>query len=220
MIRRAIFSIFAVSLVTAWTAQADIVSFTGVVYHDPGNLLNASVAATDPGNYSIGTFTGSTIDFNITSPYGSSTPMSSFLTGVTDSSALTNSPWWNRVMTDPTDQFNHGVYSTGIVINGTASFTAGETITITHDDGAILSLQGLGTVINSGDPTVAINSSYTFLQNFTGTFTLDYMATNSNPSILDVTTTPAPVPEPSTITLFGTGLLAVAGFVRKKYRSQ
>jgi hypothetical protein len=149
MIKKTLFSMFAVSLITAFTAQADLINFTGTVYHDSGNLINASNAASGT---NIGTFTGSTVNFSINSPDGSGTPMSSFFTGVTDSSTLKNSYWWNRVMSDPDNQFGHGVYSTGVVIDGTASFHAGDTVTITHDDGAILSLQGLGIVINSGAP--------------------------------------------------------------------
>jgi hypothetical protein len=217
MIKKTLFSMFAVSLITAFTAQADLINFTGTVYHDSGNLINASNAASGT---NIGTFTGSTVNFSINSPDGSGTPMSSFFTGVTDSSTLKNSYWWNRVMSDPDNQFGHGVYSTGVVIDGTASFHAGDTVTITHDDGAILSLQGLGIVINSGAPTSNVDSSYMFLQNFTGTFDLKYEATNGNPEHLDFSTTPAAVPEPSTITLFGAGLLAVGGLFRKKSRIQ
>jgi hypothetical protein len=220
MLKKTLLTVIAFSFAGAWTAQADLLSFTGTVYHDPGNLLSASVAASDPGNSTIGTFTGSSsISFNITSPYGSSTPMSSFFTGVTNSSALTSSVWWNRVMTDPTDIFGNGIYSTGVVIDGTASFQAGDTITIQHDDGVILSLQGLGNVISNAGPTVSVSDSYTFTQNFTGTFDLEYMATNSNPSILDVTTMHA-TPEPSSVTLLGAGLIAGAGFLRRKYRTR
>jgi hypothetical protein len=217
MIKKTLFSMFAVSLITAFTAQADLINFTGTVYHDSGNLINASNAASGT---NIGTFTGSTVNFSINSPDGSGTPMSSFFTGVTDSSTLKNSYWWNRVMSDPDNQFGHGVYSTGVVIDGTASFHAGDTVTITHDDGAILSLQGLGIVINSGAPTSNVDSSYMFLQNLTGNFDLKYEATNGNPEHLDFSTTPAAVPEPSTITLFGAGLLAVGGLFRKKSRIQ
>jgi hypothetical protein len=146
--------------------------------------------------------------------------MSNFFTGVTADSALTSSVWWNSVMSDPTNAFGNGIYSTGVVIDGTALFNAGDEITITHDDGAILTLEGLGAVIDSGSPTPAVGSSYTFANDFNGTFNLKYMATNGNPEDLNFTAKLAPVPEPSTITLFGAGLIAVAGILRKKYASR
>jgi len=207
----------AASFLTVLTAQADIVSFTGTVYHDSGNLLNASTAATGT---AIGGFSGSAIHFDINSPEGSGTPMSNFFTGVTTHSTLTSSVWWNRVMSDPTDAFRHGIYSTGVIIDGTASFNPGDTITITHDDGAILTLEGLGAVINSGSPTPAVGSTYTFANAFNGTFDLHYMATNGNPEELNFTTKLAPAPEPSSIALFGAGLIGFAGIVRKKYASR
>ena len=186
------------------------------MYNDSGNLLNASSAASGT---AIGGFTGSVINFDIPNPQGSSTPMSSFFTGVTNNSSLTSSVWWNRVMSDPTNAFGNGIYSTGVVIDGTASFQAGDKITISHDDGVILSLQGLGVVINAGSPTVDVDSTYTFTNNFSGTFDLKYMATNGNPEVLDVTTLHA-TPEPSSITLLGAGLIFGAGFMRRKYRTR
>src|SRR5579885_2098931 len=214
MLKKTLFSMLAFSFAGVWTAQADLVSFTGTVYHDSGNLLNASSAASGT---AIGTFSGSVINFDIPNPQGSSTPMSSFITGVTPDSTLTSSIWWNRVMSDPSNAFGNGIYSTGIVIDGNASFKAGDTITIEHDDGAILTLQGLGAVINSGSPTVAVDSTYTFAQDFNGTFDLKYMATNGNPEVLEFSTH-SPVPEPSSMTLMGAGLILGAGFLRRKYR--
>jgi hypothetical protein len=216
MLKKTLLTVFAFSFAGAWSAQADLVSFTGTVYNDSGNLLNASDAGSGT---AIGGFTGSVINFDIPSPEGSSTPMSSFFTGVTNNSALTSSVWWNRVMSDPSGAFGHGVYSTGVVVDGTAMFNAGDTISISHDDGVILTLQGLGAVINAGSPTVDVNSSYTFTQNFSGTFNLKYMATNGNPEVLDLSTVHA-TPEPSSITLLGAGLIFGAGFLRRRYRTR
>ena len=216
MLKKTLLTVIAFSFAGAWSAQADLVSFTGAVYNDSGNLLNASDAASGA---AIGGFSGSVINFNISTPQGSSTPMSSFFTGVTNDSALTSSAWWNRVMSDPNNTFGNGVYSTGVVVDGTATFNAGDTITISHDDGVILTLQGLGAVINAVSPTVDVDSSYTFTQDFAGTFNLKYMATNGNPEVLDVTTMHA-TPEPSSITLLGAGLIFGAGFLRRKYRTR
>jgi len=207
----------AASFLTVLTAQADIVSFTGTVYNDSGNLLNASSA--DSGT-AIGGFSGSAIHFEINDPQGSNTPMSSFFTGVTTDATLESSVWWNRVMSDPSNAFGNGIYSTGVIIDGTASFNAGDEITITHDDGAILTLEGLGAVINSGSPTSALGSTYTFANDFNGTFNLKYMATNGNPEDLNFTAKLAPAPEPSSIALFGAGLIGFAGIIRKKHASR
>ena len=71
----------------------------------------------------------------------------------------------------------------------------------------------------------ALNSEMQMLQkqmssnyqnvNYTGAFYLD--AGNNGQSFM--VTDPSPVPEPSTLATFGTGLFAVAGFARRRFRA-
>lgn len=97
---------------------------------------------------------------------------------------------------------------------GTTYMTQGDMYSVTHDDGMYLWVNGMQ-VISSGAPTPADTSSFTW----TGTsgaysFNLLYAEENGAPAVID--TNIAQTPEPSSFVLLGSGLLGVAGFIRRR----
>ena len=105
---------------------------------------------------------------------------------------------------------------------GTAFFTNGETFQVAHDDGLIMYVGGTAAgniVLNAPGPTPPTLSTFTYT-GATGlqSFTYLYGETHGAPAVFDTTLGVAPaVPEPSSIILLGSGLLAAAGVVRRRF---
>jgi hypothetical protein len=92
----------------------------------------------------------------------------------------------------------------------------GTTYTFAHDDGMIFTADGTMWVDAPG-PTAPTLSSFTFT-GVTGTyaFDLEYAEVDGPPAVLDFSiSSVASTPEPGSIFLLGTGLLALAGLVRR-----
>jgi hypothetical protein len=131
-----------------------------------------------------------------------------------------------------------------IVLSGTNYLTNGESITLNHDDGALIyvcSITSVCTLGTGGIPTDV--SDYSLISglpsnsgtqtydgqspfDFTGTtgsydFLLIYNSNYLQPSDLqsniDSGTAPSPTPEPSSLILLGTGVLGAAGMFRRRY---
>ncbi len=87
----------------------------------------------------------------------------------------------------------------------------GTVLTVNHDDGVSLWLNGVqvGTSVSGATPV----TTDTFSLTQSGDYTLRYARENGTPSILQVG---AQTPEPSSMALLGTGLLSVAGVLRRK----
>ncbi len=98
---------------------------------------------------------------------------------------------------------------------GSTFLTAG-TYTITHDDGIFLYLNGSNNCsICAGSPTTAETSTFTVGTSGTYSYDLLYAEVNGAPGVLDFPAA-TPTPEPSTFVLLGSGLMSVAGLVRRR----
>jgi hypothetical protein len=204
-------------LLLSASAWADI---AGTVYNIPGNMNEAGLSEFSGGT-ELGTFDAPSINFDIPDPEGSTTPLSTFLSsgGAYDlSSGLTSSPYYSQVMSNcdnsQTTDPPLTCYSTAIEVTGTATFVAGTPYTINHDDGVVMYVDGVSStnpVINSGDPTSDVPSSWTPTSTVTSNFEIWYVGTNGNPEVLEATSI-VTTPEAGAISLLVTMLIGVAGF--------
>jgi hypothetical protein len=194
--------------VTSTAAYADVVATVYEGIPDPTN-------ANDPANFASalphGTFTVSGSGINFASPTDSN--LATFL----------NNPIYTSTTAgfNPTENFLAGIE---LVITGNIFLNSGlNSFVVGHDDGVVLTIPG---IISTGN-TLAGPSSFTTTPisvNNPGaagvfSFTLDYAECCSAPADLLFTVNGAPVvttPEPSSIALFGTGLFAAAGLVRRR----
>jgi hypothetical protein len=131
----------------------------------------------------------------------------------TSGDTVTN--WSSNVSGDSLD-------NTVFRFTGASYLAGGSVISLTHDDGLNLYLDGSSTCsICSGAPTSSITSSYTIPTSGTYTYVLDYAEVSGPPAVLtDVNgSLSAATPEPSSIALLGSGLLAGAGFIRRRFQA-
>jgi len=202
-------SCMAVLLAVASTAAyADVVATVYEGIPDPTDANN-------PLNYAStlqhGTFTVSGSGINFAS--GTDANLATFL----------NNPVYTSTTAgfNPTENFTSGLE---LVITGSIFLNSGlNSFVVGHDDGVVLTIPG---VIATGN-SLAGPSGFTTTPipvNNPGaagvySFTLDYAECCSPPADLLFTVNGAPVgttPEPSSIALFGTGLFAAAGMVRRR----
>jgi len=106
---------------------------------------------------------------------------------------------------------------------GTTTLATG-TYTTSHDDGLILYLNG-SAVINDPGLTAAVDTPFTVCASGcnatpgTYSFVLDYAELNGAPAQLTATLPlTSPTPEPSSFILLGSGLLGVAGMLRRRMK--
>jgi hypothetical protein len=112
-----------------------------------------------------------------------------------------------------------GCYAEIIEITGTATFVAGQTYGVTHDDGMIMTIDtgaDAGTPINAPPPTSAKTDTFTVGTTETDHFTIWYQATNGNPSVLTANFGAAPEPGPISLLVTMLGGIAGLAFVMKK----
>jgi hypothetical protein len=156
--------------------------------------------------------------------------LSNFLTSGGDGLTYQSSPASTKGSGAAGDTTDNDLFS----FTGTTSLASNTVYTFEHDDGMLLYLGGV-LVVSSPGETAAIDTTLCVgtpggsptcnfsIANPTGSesFTLDYGESNGPPAVLE-TTLPlvgppvAPVPEPSSIMMLGTGLLAAAGLVRRR----
>ncbi len=105
-------------------------------------------------------------------------------------------------------------------ITGNVTLAAGNNpFNLVHDDGAVLSIAGLGTVFSQPNPTSAVTNVFNVVAPSAGSyaFTLDYVECCSPPAVLGLSVAPSPGPVPGA-GLPGLAVLALVGgwaWVRK-----
>jgi hypothetical protein len=192
------------TLLAVGTAYADPVA-TGTVFENATSYPN-SLPLTTAGLTPSGTFDVNGFNFN----------SNNTSTGYTIGGFLTSG---GNVVTNPSSSFtaitgdtlNNSVYE----FTGYTDLVGGQTYEVTHDDGAILYLNG-SLAFNSGSPTVAEASTFSVATTGLYSFDLLYAEVNGPPAVLTADFSLAQTPEPSSFVLLGSGLLAAAGMVRRR----
>jgi hypothetical protein len=197
----------AALLAVAPLAHADITS--AIVYTGIPDPNNAADLANQGSGLASASFTIGAAGIDFQSPPAA----------YTVASFLNNPTFSNQV---------HGFDPNGIannlelVITGSLFLNAGNNnLVVGHDDGAVLNIAGFGNVVNAPGPTSFSTSPFTVNAATAGlyNFTLEYTECCGAPADLEFTVNNAPItstPEPSSFALFGTGLFAAAGIVRRR----
>jgi hypothetical protein len=202
-------SVFALGVTALFPRQASATSIacpaTTTVVHGciwmnvPASGANASII---PAGNPDAQFASSGI--NYFSPPAAFTP-NGFLNSptFTDTSALF----------DP----NGSIANIFVMLTGQLFLNAGaNAFAIGHDDGVVLSIAGIGTVVNQPGPTGFVSTPFTVMAPSAGlyNFTLQFGECCSPPADLQWTFNGPPVgnavPEPATMVLLGSGLVAAA----------
>lgn len=201
------------------SAHADSFSVTGSVWEGGASSsvppAGSSIYSTTP----TATFTVSNtaannlfnFDSRGTSGNATNYTLSSFLTSGGDTLSFTTGG------SHGTDGLDNDLFQ----FTGSTTLTNG-TYTVTHDDGFLLYLDGT-LVLNQGGPTSPTPFNFTVCASgcnaVAGTynFTLDYAEVFGPPAVLKTSLPLTSTPEPSSFILLGSGLLAAAGVVRRRF---
>jgi len=155
-------------------------------------------------------------------------PDAHFLAGAinyTNNSPFTAAAFLNNpTFTDTSAGFNPNgsMTDTFIMLVGQIFLNAGNnSFVVGHDDGVVLNIAGIGTVVNAPGPTGFVNTPFNVSSPSTGlfNFTLQYGECCGAPADLVFAINGSPVgnaPEPASLVLLGTGLAFAARRLTKR----
>jgi hypothetical protein len=198
----------AALIAAAGTAHADNI-VSGTVWQNQAPFVNLTTPLAPPVGAAAATFTVNGINFN-----------SNGSTDYTIGSFLTSG---GNTVSNPSAGFagisGNTLNNTIFEFSGTTFLAAGS-YNVTHDDGVYVFLNGGPNVLpsDSGFPTSADTESFTIANAGNYSFMIEYTEINGAPAVLNApfAAVPAQTPEPSSIVLLGSGLLAAAGVIRRR----
>jgi hypothetical protein len=195
-------------------AHADNI-ISGTVWVNQAPFVNLTTPLAPPVGAAAATFDVNGINFN-SSNTGTGYTVEGFLTsgGNTVTNFVNLNPGLHPTL--PSDSLNNTIYE----FSGTTFLAVGN-YSVTHDDGVYLFLDGSNVNVlpsDSGFPTSADTETFHIGTAGNYSFMFEYTEINGAPGVLTApfAAVPAQTPEPSSIVLFGSGLLAAAGAIRRR----
>ncbi|HEV2362833.1 MAG TPA: PEPxxWA-CTERM sorting domain-containing protein [Caulobacteraceae bacterium] len=198
----------AVSVVSLGSAQASAI--LGSLWINDSNSGNASIV---PAGTPDATFNPGAINYD------------SRVTNYTLAGFLNNPTFNNQSSAFVTNGGGGAsVDNTFIQITGTVGLNAGaNSFVVEHDDGVVLTIQGIGAVVNQPGPTAPTTTPFTVTAPTKGNynFTLNYTECCGPPAVLvwKINNVQVGVPEPATWSMMILGVAAV-GYTLRRRRMQ
>jgi len=199
---------------TASIAHASSIT-SAVVYQNIPNPGNAADPANQGAALASASFTIGALGINFQTPPAAYTTV-----------AFLNNPTFSNQV----NGFNPNGTADNLelVITGFVTLNAGaNSFVVGHDDGAVLNIAGFGNVVNAPGPTSFSNSPFTVTAPSAGdyAFTLEYSECCGAPADLlwnvnaQTIGSGGQVPEPTSLTLFGSGMVGLYSLVRRRFQA-